>query len=170
VRIRADDQRYAGRRFTRRGLLRAGAAGAAGAAAGYALGGCGLLDREPEPAPSPDPLDPVRLDALHLAALCDAAVVAYPALAARVNPIRDAHLAHAAELARATGASSPASATSAPAPAPSGGPKAALAELRAAEEKAQRTATDACLGAPASRAALVGSIVAACATHQEVLR
>lgn len=112
----------------------------------------------------------MRVDALRLAALCDAAVIAYPDLAARLNPIRDAHLAHAAALARVTGAPSANPASASPAPAPGGGAKAALVALRAAEQEAQRTATPLCLAAPASRAALLGSIVAALATHQEVLR
>ncbi|HEY2948996.1 MAG TPA: hypothetical protein VGJ53_11480, partial [Micromonosporaceae bacterium] len=61
MRNRAEDQQYAARRWTRRGLLRAGAAGAAAA---YASAGCGLWDRQPDPQPSADPLDAVRLDAL----------------------------------------------------------------------------------------------------------
>jgi hypothetical protein len=170
VRNRAEDQQYAGRRWTRRRLLRAGAGGAAGSAAAYALGGCGLWDHDPSPAPRADPLEPVRIDALRLAALCDAAVVAHPELASRVNPIREAHLAHAAELARVTGAPSPNPASASPELAPVGGATAALIALRAAEQAAQRTATPLCLAAPPSRAALMGSIVAALATHREVLR
>jgi hypothetical protein len=170
VRYRAEDQQYAARRWTRRGLLRAGAAGAAGAAAAYASAGCGLWDRQPDPQPSTDPLDAVRLDALRLATLCDAAVVAYPDLASRLNPIREAHIAHATELARVIGAPTANPASASPTSVPVGGAIAALAAVRAAEQEAQRTATRLCLTAPASRAALVGSIVAALATHQEVLR
>jgi hypothetical protein len=42
--------------------------------------------------------------------------------------------------------------------------------LRIAEKTARDEATAACLAAPADRTALLGSIVAARATHQEVLR
>lgn len=170
VRIRAEDQRYPTRRFTRRSLLRAGAAASAGAAATYALAGCGLFDRDPSPAPSPDPLEPLRLDALRLAALYDAAVIALPDLAARLNPIREAHLAHAAELTRVTGGPTSAPSATRYAPEPTGDANAALAALRLAEREAQLAATDLCLAAPAPRAALVGSIVAARASHQEALR
>ncbi|HEX2355843.1 MAG TPA: hypothetical protein VHI50_05235 [Micromonosporaceae bacterium] len=169
MRIGADDRRYAERRWTRRALLRAAGTGAAGAAAS-GLTGCGLFDGDPGPESSPDPLEPLRRDAFRLAALYDAAVVAHPDLAARLNPIREAHLAHAEALATVIGGASSAAPDTAAPVAPGGDAKAALAELRAAEQDAQRTATQLCLEAPASRAALVGSIVAARACHQEALR
>ncbi|HET8658297.1 MAG TPA: hypothetical protein VFM55_04770 [Micromonosporaceae bacterium] len=46
----------------------------------------------------------------------------------------------------------------------------AIAELRGAEQAAQRTAAEACLAAPARRAGLLGAITACRATHVEVLR
>jgi hypothetical protein len=45
-----------------------------------------------------------------------------------------------------------------------------LAQLRGAEQQARQTAADVCVSAPADRAALVGSIAAARASHAEVLK
>jgi hypothetical protein len=168
VRIRAEDQRYAAQRWTRRAVLRYAASGTAGAAAASVLAGCGLFDRDPDP--TPDPLEPLRLDALRLAGRYDAAVLAHPDLAARLNPIREAHLAHAAELATVIGDSSSTPSAGGPPSPPVGDARAVLAELRDAERAAQRAASDLCLAAPAGRAALVGSIAAARASHQEALR
>jgi hypothetical protein len=106
----------------------------------------------------------------------DRALAAHPELAGRLAPVRANHLEHATALARLTGAPAPgASATGTPSagPAPTASPTDAigtLAALRAAEQTGQRAATQACLAAPAARAALVGSIAAARAAHQEVLR
>jgi hypothetical protein len=161
------DQRYAGRGRSRRGLLRA----AAGAAAAYPLAGCDLFDAEPEPVASPDPLAPLLAEALDLAARHEAAQAAYPELAGRLAPVAQAHRQHAAELARVTGAAAPATAGSASPPAaPAADVKATLAALRAAEQRAHKAAAEACQTAPAGRAALLGSIAAARATHLEVTR
>lgn len=125
------------------------------------LGGCGLFDDEPEPAPAPDPLQPVLDEALALAAMYDLAADA--ALA----PLAEDHRAHAAELARVIGTTLPAAAAPAASRA-TGGPS--RAQLRAAEQTAQKTAVAACLAAPAERAALIGSIAACRATHASALR
>ncbi|GAB3972305.1 hypothetical protein [Plantactinospora veratri] len=45
-----------------------------------------------------------------------------------------------------------------------------LRQLREAEQQGRDAAAKACLEAPANRAALVGSVTAARATHLEVLR
>ncbi|MEV7226439.1 hypothetical protein AB0M79_05355 [Polymorphospora sp. NPDC051019] len=146
----------------------------AGATAGLAatgvLSACGLFDGD-DPPPAPDPLAPLLADARGLAARHEAAAAAHPALADRLTPIAQAHRAHEAELVRVTRES--------PSPSPSGvtgmAPQvpaeadAALAELRTAEEAGHKLAQDACLAAPAERAALLGSITAARATHLEVL-
>jgi hypothetical protein len=153
--VRMNDSRH-----TRRRILTA--TGAIVAAA--TLSGCGLFDDEPEPAPAPDPLQPVLDEALALAAAYDLAAASDPALA----PFAEDHRAHAAELATLIGAALPSGA-----PAPSAGAPAqaqSKAELRTAEQTAQKNAVAACLAAPADRAALVGSIAACRATHASALR
>lgn len=152
---------------TRRRLL--GSAALAATAATTA--GCGLFDEEPRPVPPPDPLAPVLADALALAGLHDQAAAAQPGLARRLNPLAEAHRAHAAELTRVMGAAAPGSApASAPAAPSSGDSGGALKSLRAAEQAAQRAAAALCQQIPGQRAALVGSIAAARASHAEALR
>ncbi|MEU4568512.1 hypothetical protein [Micromonospora sp. NPDC023956] len=152
---------------TRRKVLRTGALLALGGATASAAG-CGLLDRD-GPPPPPDPLTPLVDGALALAARYQAAIDADPALAGRLTPIAEAHRAHATELAAAIGVALPSASPSAPAGAPTG-TAAVLADLRAAEDRARAEAATFCAEAPADRAALVGSIAAARATHVEVLR
>ncbi len=129
--------------------------------------GCGLVDGDPEPAPEPDPLQPLLDEALALAAAYDRAAAGQPDLAGRLAPLAADHRAHATELTRVIGADTPSAAPSASA-APAAGQT--LAELRAAEQRAQRTATTSARTVPADRAALVGSIAACRATHAEALR
>jgi hypothetical protein len=149
-------------------------ASAVGAAA---LGGCSAFDQdEPRPEP-PDPLAPLLADTVALLGRYDAALATQPDLAARLRPVRQAHAAHAAELARLIGATTPgpSPAGAAPATAATGSPGApadargTLAALRAAEVGGRRAAAAACLAAPPERAALLGSIAAARATHAEAL-
>ncbi|GIE27263.1 hypothetical protein Ait01nite_003080 [Actinoplanes italicus] len=138
-----------------------------GALAGSAaLAGCGILDREPEPAPQPDALQPLLDEALTLAASYDRAIVAQPDLAARLTPLAEDHRAHATELARVIGATLPSAGPSASAPTAGD----TTATLRKAEQAAQKTAVAACKAAPPERAALAGSIAACRATHAEALR
>ncbi|MDG4785663.1 hypothetical protein O7626_06915 [Micromonospora sp. WMMD1102] len=137
------------------------------------LTGCGLFGGEPDPPPAPDPLAPLITGALDLAARYEAAVTAFPELADRLRPVAEAHRAHAAELARVTGTALPSASASAPTPGtgtPAGSSGQALGELREAERQGRDAAAKATAEAPASRAALVGSIAAARATHLEVLR
>ncbi|MFC7550201.1 hypothetical protein [Plantactinospora sp. GCM10030261] len=158
-------------RFSRRRVLRGAALLALTVGAGSATG-CGLLDDDPAPEPTPDALLPLLAEALDLAGRHETAAAAFGALAARLGPIAETHRAHADELARLTGTPPPSggpSGTPTPAP-PAGSAAAALADLRAAEQRARSTAAEACLAAPADRAALVGSIAAARACHAEVLR
>ncbi|WP_229829865.1 hypothetical protein [Actinoplanes ianthinogenes] len=144
---------------TRRRVL-----GTAGGLAGLVtLGGCGLFDDEPEPAPAPDPLQPVLDEAVALAGSYQRLAVTQPALAAFAT----AHRAHAAELAKVIGTTLP-SGSAAPSAATGAGDT--VAALRQAELAAQKTAVAACKAAPAERAALIGSIAAARATHAEALR
>jgi hypothetical protein len=145
-----------------------GAAGGVGAAG--VLSGCSWLDRS-DPPPPPDPLEPQLAATRALAARYDAALTAFPELAARLRPLHEAHLAHAAALLRVIGRPELASASPGNWTPPAGGtePADALAVLRDAEQAAQAEATAVCLAAPPERAALLGSIAAARATHAEVL-
>ncbi|MFI7302408.1 hypothetical protein ACIBM8_04290 [Micromonospora aurantiaca] len=149
-------------------MLRAGGLVALGGATAP-LTGCDLFDRDEEP-PEPDALEPLVAEALALEARYRAAATADPALAGRLTPIADAHRAHAEELRRVIGrpapSGTPAPAGSASAPAPD----AALPELRRAEQEGRTNAAKACAAAPAERAALLGSIAAARATHVEALK
>lgn len=104
-------------------------------------------------------------EALALAAAYQANAAAHPDLADRLGPIAEAHTAHATELARVIGVALP-TAVATPATDPGG----TLTTLRALEKTAQQSATAACAAASAERAALLGSIAAARATHQEALK
>lgn len=135
------------------------------------LTGCDLLDRR-SAAPPADPLAPLVRSAQELAARYEAAILAHPTLAERLRPVADAHRAHAAELARVAGVALP-SASAGPTAsgrAATGDIKATLAGLRAAEQEGRTAAREACLAAPADRAALLGSIAAARTSHLEVMR
>ncbi|MFI2713281.1 hypothetical protein ACH495_24475 [Micromonospora sp. NPDC018662] len=151
-------------------MLRAGALVALGGAA-TPLTGCDLFDRDREPPP-PDALEPLAAEALALEARHRAAASATPALAARLTPIADAHRAHADELRRVIGRPAPSgtpTGSTGSTGTPAGSPDAVLAELRRAEQQGQANAAKAGATAPAERAALLGSIAAARATHVEAL-
>ncbi|MFI9529817.1 hypothetical protein [Micromonospora rosaria] len=148
-------------------MLRTGALLALGGAT-VPLAGCDLLDREDAPDPAADPLAPLLAGALDLAARHRAAMAADPTLADRLGPIAEAHQAHAAELGRVIGAASPSPTPAGSAPA--GDRTAVLAALRAAEQQGRQDAATACAQAPAERAALLGSVAAARATHVEALK
>jgi hypothetical protein len=153
-------------RYSRRAVLRAATA-VAGVVATGPLAGCGLFEDEPE---HPDALDPLLAATVGLVARYDAAIAGQPSLAERLTPLRNAHQAHAKALAQLIGR--PASRLSPSAAPASSAADAAdtLVELRAAEKTGQDEAAAACLAAPAGRTALLGSITAARATHQEVLQ
>ncbi|MGC4895770.1 hypothetical protein [Micromonospora sp. DT31] len=151
-------------------MLRAGALAALGGATAP-LTGCDLLDRDDEP-PTPDALEPLVAEALALEARHRAAATAAPTLAGRLTPIADAHRAHAEELRRVIGRPAPSGTptvdpTTAP---PATAPAAVLTELRRVEQQGRTNAAKACAAAPAERAALLGSIAAARATHVEALK
>lgn len=149
-------------------LLRAGALLALGGAAAP-LTGCDLFDRDDE-SRSPDPLEPLAAEATTLEARHRAAATAVPALAERLTAIADAHRAHAEELRKVIGRPAP---SGSPAPGPSAAPAdpdTVRTELRQAEQEGRDNAAKACAAAPAERAALLGSIAAARATHVEALK
>lgn len=151
-------------------------AAAVGAVALYPIAGCGLFgdDEEKAPPPAPDPLAPLLAEARSLAGQHEAAIAAFPALAQRLTPVARAHREHEAALAKVIKAPEPSASaspdTSASPTPPAGDAKSTLAALRAGEQKCQKAAAQACQAAPAERAALLGSIAAACATHLEVVR
>ncbi|WFE42598.1 hypothetical protein [Micromonospora sp. WMMD998] len=133
------------------------------------LTGCDLFDRDDEPSP-PDALEPLVAEALALEARHRAAATAAPTLTERLTPIADAHRAHAEELRRVIGRPAPSGPPSTAASGtPAAEPDAVVAELRRAEQQGRTNAAKACADAPPERAALLGSIAAARATHVEAL-
>ncbi|WP_197698587.1 hypothetical protein [Micromonospora viridifaciens] len=148
-------------------MLRAGALVALGGAA-VPLTGCDLFDGD-KPKP-PDPLEPLAAESADLAGRYRAAVAAASALADRLTPIADAHQAHADELRRVIGRPAPSGTPAASPTVAATDPDGLLAELRQAEQQARTNAAKACAAAPAERAALLGSIAAARATHLEALK
>jgi hypothetical protein len=160
----------------RRALLAAAVVVPAGSTAG-----CDLLgDKQPaEPAPAPDVLLPLLHRAVALRDRYSAVLTAFPALQDRLGPLKDDHAQHVVALAREIGVPEqgpfPAASGSAdPGDAPSPGvpteQSAALADLAEREQRARADAEAACLAAPSYRAALLGSIAACRAGHQEVLK
>ncbi|GIE84176.1 hypothetical protein [Actinoplanes regularis] len=155
-------------RMSDSGHTRRRALGAGGVLVGLVtLGGCGLFGDDPEPAPAPDPLQPVLDEALALASAYDRVILTQQTLSARLTPLAQAHRAHATELAKVIGTTLPSGSAAPSAP---GTADDTVAGLRKAELAAQKTAVAACKTAAAGRAALVGSIAAARATHAEALR
>lgn len=162
--------------WTRRAVLATGGVAMAGAAAG-----CAWFDSDPPPPP-PDPLEPLLAGTRALVERYAAGIAAHPDLADRLAPVHEAHLAHVTALVQLIGRPELASPSTGPGgwspplgatpatPEPSPSPEDLLAGLREAEAAAGEEATAACLAAPPDRAAVLGSITAARATHAEVLR
>jgi hypothetical protein len=159
--------------WSRRAVLRAaGSVSAVGV-----LSGCAWFDDEAR-IPPPDPLEPLLAATRALADRYRTVLASHADLADRLGPLRDAHAAHAAalleligrpELASPPPDTGPATPAGAGPTASPGEPADPLAALREAERAAQAEAAQACLSAPPRRAALLGSITAARATHVEVL-
>jgi hypothetical protein len=154
---------------SRRNLLRTGALVALGGAA-VPLTGCDLFDGGDDKSTTPDPLEPLAAESAALEARYRAAVAAASTLADRLTPIADAHRAHAEELRKAIGRPSPSGTPAATATLTVTDPAGVLAELSQAEQQGRENAAKACAAAPADRAALLGSIAAARATHVEALK
>ncbi len=159
-------------RYSRRTVLGAALGALLGAAA---LTGCDKAGPA-QVRKVADPLNPLHRDTAALLAKYDATIAALPELAARLTPLRDAHREHLRALAREIGPNldGPAPAASGPvtASAPADAPAdtaAALAALRDAEKVGAAAARAACLAGPSYRAALLGSIAAARASHDQVL-
>lgn len=153
------------------GSLRAGVGGlvVAGAAACDPLGRSHPTPRPDRPT-APDPLLELLAAERALLSQYDAVLARFPSVAS-VTAVRADHAAHVDALravvrAPATSASaSPTPPVAAPATLP-----AAMAALRAAEVSAAARTTAACIAAPASRAALLGSIAACESAHLVILR
>ncbi len=154
---------------SRRSLLRAGALVGLGGAA-VPLTGCDLFDRGDDSPPPPDPLEPLAAESAALEARHRAAVAAAPTLADRLTAVADAHRAHAEELRKVIGRPSSSGSPAATPTLTATDPDGVLAELRQAEQQGRESAAKACAAAPADRAALLGSIAAARATHVEALK
>ena len=137
------------------------------------LGGCGAAtDRRTD---RPDPLialaDAARADA----ALAAAAVAADPALAARIDPLREARTEHAAaldaEVVRMGGPSAvPTAAPPTAAPVTTtAAPAVTLARVREAVAASHVGAAELVENLPAERVGLVASVAACCAAYAGVL-
>ncbi|ABP53833.1 hypothetical protein Strop_1366 [Salinispora tropica CNB-440] len=149
--------------YSRRKALRVGALLTLGSTV-PSLTGCDPFDRDPPP---PDPLAPMVDEAFALAAAYQDAVTTHPVLAGRLTPITEAHAAHAAELARVTEVALP---STTPTTSTAADSDTTLTALRERERAAGESAVQACLAAPAERAALLASIAAARASHLEALQ
>jgi hypothetical protein len=175
--------------WSRRSVLGMLGATAAGLVAGTVTG-CSFGADDAGPPP-PDPLEPLLAGTRELITRYGRSLTAAPDLAPLLDPLRRTHLAHEEALLTAIGrpelatpgttSGSPAS----PGPAATGPPAATgrseptpepdelraeiRADLREAEQAAHDEAVRACLSAPPDRAALLGSIAAARATHAAVL-
>jgi hypothetical protein len=157
-------------RYSRRTVLRAAMVGTVGT---LALTGCDKSGPA-QVRKIADPLNALYRDTAALLARYESIITARPELAARLTPLRDAHREHLRALAREIGPN-----LDSPSPAPSAGGSvaaeapadagSALAALRDAEKAAAAAARAACLAGPSYRAALLGSIAAARASHVEAL-
>jgi hypothetical protein len=157
-----------GSRHTRRRFLGV----TAGLSVSVTAAGCGMFDDDDKTPEKPDPLQPLLLEAVTLAAAFDQAALAQPGLATRLTPLAGDHRAHAVELAKVIGKPVPSPVPTAASSGPVAGSDAAalLKALRARISAGQRNAVAACRQAPPDRVALVGSIAACRATHAEALR
>jgi hypothetical protein len=158
-------------RYSRRVVLGAALGGLVGSAGAATLAGCDKPGSDLVRKIA-DPLNPLYRDTAALLARYEATIAALPELAARLTPLRDAHREHLRALAREIGpnldSSAPAASGSVAASAPADA-GAALAALRDAEKAGSAAARAACLAGPSYRAALLGSIAAARASHDQVL-
>lgn len=174
----------------RRAVLRGGIAVAAAVTAPTTLAGCGLFADDPPP---PDPLEPLMVAKASIVADYVATMTRHPDLTKALTPLREAHEAHLDKLlallaperrkaikpkvkpskAAKGSASPPSSGSSAEPTDPSTipeNPDEAMTSLAQAEKAASARSAKACLDGASTRAALLGSIAAAEATHVVVLQ
>lgn len=168
-------------RLTRRRALHlvGGSAGAGllstGLLSAGLLSGCTSAGDAPERDAVSDALAALWAGERRLVDRYEAVLGRFPALAPRLAPVRDDHLAHADALRsvldarRSPTASASASAVASP-PAVPATAAAALADLAGAETAAASACTSACLRAQGDAAALLASIAACEASHLVVLR
>ncbi|HLU45255.1 MAG TPA: hypothetical protein VKZ67_09595 [Natronosporangium sp.] len=154
--------------WSRRAVL----GGAAAVVAG--LAGCTDWQDGSDPSP-PDPLEPLLAATSTLVSRYEQAIAEVPALADRLTPLLATHQEHVRVIRAMIGRPEPSATPDGmqwvePSETAERSEEDVLAELRAAEEAGQQAATDACLAAPPDRAPLLGSIAAARASHQVVLR
>jgi hypothetical protein len=166
----------------RRAVLAASALPAVGAL----LGGCSNDDAAQRSAtslktsPSASPGAAVRAaagrDSVALLATYDAVIVAYPALAGRLAPLREEVARHAKAFGTTASASPSPSASSSAASSASASPvaprtkEAALAALASAEKSLADSRTGALLDAPPELARLLASVAAAGSCHVLLLK
>jgi hypothetical protein len=168
----------------RRAVLAASALPAVGAL----LGGCSNDDAAQRSAtslktsPSASPGAAVRAaagrDSVALLATYDAVIVAYPALAGRLAPLREEVARHAKAFGATASAlpspspssSSASSAASSASPVAPGTKEAALAALASAEKSLADSRTGALLDAPPELARLLASVAAAGSCHVLLLK
>jgi hypothetical protein len=141
-------------------------------AAATVLGACsaGTDGRDDRPDPLIALADAARADA----ALAAAAVAADPALAGRIDPLREARTEHAAaldaEVVRMGGAApTTVPATPTPTPTASAAPPATLARVREAVAASHVGAAELVEALPAERVGLVAAVAACCATYAGLL-
>jgi hypothetical protein len=151
---------------TSRRTFLVGLLGAGGTLSAAALAGCDPLGRG-GPPPPPSDLAAFLQSTGALADRYDATLAVHGGLSATVGPIRDAHRAHAAALARLLFVKTPEVGTG---PTPPDLEPAALDALTHAERTGHTAAVAVCLPAAQQYVALLGSIAAARASHLEALR
>ncbi|WP_338895807.1 hypothetical protein WBG99_08880 [Streptomyces sp. TG1A-60] len=160
----------------RRRSLLVGAAGA-GLLLGCSAGGEGSDASGGDPSVLEKARARVARDSRELVERYDAVIAAHPDLAALLTPLRAEVVRHARAFGSGMGASTgtasaspsgPPSASPSPSPVPDD-PKAALAELAAAERKLADKRAEALLGVPGEMARLMASVAAAGAGHAYVL-
>jgi hypothetical protein len=138
------------------------------------LAGCRQASSRAAPAPSagaagPDPLVPDLADEQRLLNVYDGALHDHPELAGRLRPLRSNHAAHVAALQQAMGLPAAPENPAAAASLPAASPAATLAALRSLEHAAVLARTASAIRASGGRAALLASLAACSASHEEML-
>jgi hypothetical protein len=139
------------------------------------LAGCRRANSGAAPAPSaeavePDPLVPDLADEQRLLTVYDRALHDHPELTGRLRPLRSNHAAHVAALRQAMGLPAGAgTANPTGSPPPPASAAATLAALRSLEHAAVLARTASAVRTSGGRAALLASLAACAASHEELL-